>query len=162
MGTGSRTKHSSYTGGGGGGGYGRSSSLDEYSADEDSDEKTVFISYHTADQAQVALLRHQLQDERYGIEAADTTVTTPYSHSWKENVAVRNIGPATHVICYVGPETYERLSVDWEIREAHKQGKVVIAVKPQGSDYKIPRVIREHDDVVVEWNTDNISYELDR
>lgn len=162
MGTGSRYKHSSYTGGSGEGGLGRDSSLDEYYSSKDSEEKTVFIAHHTADQPQVSLLRYQIQDERFGIEASDTTVTTPYQQDWKTNVAIHNIGPATHVICYVGPETYERPAVDWEIREAHKQGKVVIAIRPQGSNYKIPKAIKEHDDPVIEWDIDRVSYELDK
>lgn len=150
---GSRTTYASFTD--------QNSKITDY-VDVAGGGKRVFVSHHTADEGQVTLLRYQIQDERFGIEAGDTTVTTPYQHDWKTNVSINNIGPATHVICYVGPETHERRAVDWEIREAHRQGKKVIAIRPKDSNYKVPKVIREYGDRVVEWDTDKISYELQR
>ena len=151
--SGSRTTYASFNG--------QNSSITDY-VGASRGGKRVFVSHHTADESQVALLRYQIQDERFGIEVDDTTVTTPYQYDWRTNVAINNIGQATHVICYVGPETHEREAVDWEIREAHRQGKKVIAVRPKDSDYKVPKAIREYGDKVVEWNTDKISYELGR
>ena len=60
-------------------------------------------------------------------------------------------------ICLIGPQTHDSKWVDWEIREAERQGKQIVGVYSHGAkDSDIPPALEEFADAIVGWNTNNI------
>jgi len=89
--------------------------------------RNVFISFHIEDESAINLLRHQSKDNEFGIHFRDYSVKEPFDSAWKTNCRER-ISRTSAMIVMIGPETYRREAVDWEIREALHQGKKVIVV----------------------------------
>ena len=57
------------------------------------------------------------------------------------------------MIVMVGEDTASRDAVNWEIKEAHKQGKKVIGVRiHKDKNHAIPEEIKKHGDPVINWN----------
>ncbi len=132
--------------------------IDEY---REGKRRNVFISFHTEDEAQVNLLRQQAKDDRFDLEFRDYSIKEPFDEAWKSQT--KNIISRTSAtIVMIGPDTASRQAVDWEIREAHRQGKKVIGVRIyKDQNYTIPSAMKEHGDKVVSWNMQGISNALD-
>jgi hypothetical protein len=69
----------------------------------------------------------------------------------------RKISWAATVVVLVGKETHTRPWVDWEIEQAHKQGKRIIGVYEHGgTDVPLPKALEDYATRVVAWNTDSV------
>lgn len=151
MGGGKRGKRRKYAKGGSG-----SSSLALYSA-----KRRVFISFHVEDEAQVELLRQQAKDERFDIEFIDYSVKEPFDNKWKTRCAER-IKRSSVFICMIGPETYRREAVLWEINKAYELGKKVIGVRIyRDKNHKIPKPLKDNNAKIMYWNLSDIAKELE-
>lgn len=124
-------------------------------------QRNVFISFDVDDESPVNLLRSQAKDERFPFEFRDYSVKEPFESRWKSRVRDR-ITQTSAVIVMIGPNTHESKAVDWEIREAHKQGKRVIGVRiHRDANHAAPKALNEHGDRVVYWDTKTIGQMLD-
>lgn len=136
-------------------------SLDDFSKDEGVSRR-VFISFHVEDEAQVELLRQQAKDERFDIEFTDYSIKEPFDEKWKTQAAER-IKQSSVFICMIGPETYQREAVIWEINKAYELGKKVIGVRIyRNENHKIPEPLVNNDAKIIEWNLKDIAAELER
>ena len=64
---------------------------------------------------------------------------------------------AKTVVCLIGPKTHDSEWVDYEIRNAAKQGKRIVGVFVRGAkDSDIPPALNEFADAIVGWNKDSI------
>lgn len=123
--------------------------------------RNVFISFHIEDESAVELIRHQSKDNEFGIHFRDYSVKEPFDSAWKTNCRER-ISRTSAMIVMIGPETYRREAVDWEIREALRQGKKVIGVRIyKDRNDPVPRALRENNCRVVDWKLSQISKLLD-
>jgi len=138
------------------------SSLDELkqSTRPEGAVRNVFISFHSEDEAQVALLRQHAKTGAGGLDFRDYSIKEPFDEKWKTNCKER-ISQTSATIVMIGPETANRDAVNWEIEESYRQGHKVIGVRI----YKdrrdpVPKLLREHGAPVIDWDTEEISQRL--
>ena len=126
-------------------------------------QRNVFVSYDMDnDKGMVSLLINQAKDDRFPFVFRDYSVKEPYEEKWKSHVRTK-ISQTSAVIVGIGKKTHSSKAIDWEIREAHRQGKKVIGVRLQSDqNHKIPSALKEHGDRVINWKAENITKELDR
>ena len=123
--------------------------------------RNVFISFHIEDEAQVNLLRQQAKNEKFDLEFRDYSIKEPFDEAWKKQTSDR-ISKTSATIVMIGCGTAQRKAVEWEIREAHKQGKKVIGVRIyKRANHSIPPAMKEHGDKIVSWNMHKINDVLD-
>jgi len=114
------------------------------------------------DEAQVGLLRHQARDDRYNLEFTDYSVKEPFDEKWKTQCTER-IRQSSVFICMIGPETYQREAVLWEIEKAYELGKPVIGVRiSKDRNDPIPEPMRRNGARIIYWNLEDIQNELDK
>ena len=124
-------------------------------------QRNVFISFDINDENTVNLLRSQAKDDRFPFEFRDYSVKEPFESRWKSRVKVR-IAQSSAVIVMIGPNTHESKAVDWEIHEAHRQGKRVIGVRiHRDANHAVPQALYQYNDPVIYWNTKTIGQMLD-
>lgn len=123
--------------------------------------RNVFISFDADDEGMVNLLRSQAKDERFPFTFRDYSVKEPFESAWKSKVRDR-IDQTSAVFVAIGKDTHKSKAVDWEIREAHRQGKRVVGVRMhRDKNHAVPQAIREHGDKVINWDTKKMGDELD-
>jgi len=140
-----------------------SSNLNSYSGSvsDSGSNKRVFISFHIEDEAQVELLRQQAKDNRFGIEFTDYSVKEPFDEKWKTQCTER-IKQSSVLICMIGPETYQREAVLWEINKAYELGKKVIGVRIYRNEtHKVPQSMIENNAKIINWDLDKLSKEIE-
>jgi hypothetical protein len=113
------------------------------------------------DEPQVNLLRHQAR-EGLGVEFRDYSVKEPFDEKWKTNCKER-IAQTSAVIVFVGRDTAKSKPVNWEIDEAYRQDKKVIAVRiHKDEDNPLPESLVRHKTRVINWDNSEISKYLDK
>lgn len=131
--------------------------------DEDkAGQRNVFISFDVdEDKAQVRLLASQARDDRFPFRFRDYSVKVRFEEKWKQGVREK-ISQTSAVIVAIGGETHESTAVDWEIKEAHRQGKKVIGVRLyKDKNHRVPEALKKYGDKVVTWNAKQIAQELE-
>jgi hypothetical protein len=114
------------------------------------------------DEAQVQLLRQQAKDERYDIEFIDYSVKEPFDEKWKTQ-ATERIEQSSVFFVMIGPETYKRDAVIWEINKAYELGKKVIGVRIyKDENHRVPEPLLRNKAKIVDWNLKDISSELEK
>ena len=127
-----------------------------------SPQRNIFISFDIDDQGPVNLLRNQAKDDRFPFEFRDYSVKEPFEEKWKARVRER-IKQTSAVVVMIGPNTANSRVIDWEISEAHRQGKKVIAVRIyKGKDHPVPAAIKEYGDKVINWDIKKLATLLSR
>ncbi len=124
--------------------------------------RNVFVSYDMDnDKGMVTFLTSQAKDERFPFVFRDYSVKEPFENKWKSQVRDK-ISQTSAVIVGIGEKTHQSKAVDWEIREAHRQGKKVIGVRLQSSqNHRVPSALNEYGDRVINWKANDIARELE-
>lgn len=140
----------------------RSSAARKKIDERDAGQRNVFISFDVdEDKAQVRLMASQARDDRFPFRFRDYSVKEPFEEKWKQGVREK-LAQTSAVIVAIGEKTHESEAVDWEIREAHRQGKKVIGVRLyKDKNHRVPKAMKEHGDDVVIWNAKRIAQELE-
>ncbi|MCY4490827.1 MAG: TIR domain-containing protein [Thaumarchaeota archaeon] len=117
--------------------------------------RNVFISFDVDDVAMVNLLRIQAKRDRFQFVFRDYSVKEPFEYRWKREVK-NLIYWSSAVIVAIGKNTYKSKAVNWEISEAHRQGKQVIGIRlHRYENHMIPYAM--NNDVITYWNTYDIA-----
>lgn len=118
--------------------------------------RNVFISFDAEDRGMINLLRSQAKDCRFPFEFRDYSVKVPFESGWKDEV--RNlISLSSAAIVAIGRNTHRSRAVNWEIREAYRQGKMVAGVRlHRNSRLRTPPAM-DPADRIIPWNTDRIA-----
>src|ERR1700719_2412138 len=127
----------------------------------------VFISHHHEDDAEVGKLTDLLSRRGYDIRNSSIRAK-PKNQAKLDKGLVKDetirrllrmkISWAGKVIVLIGKHTHSRPWVDWEIKQAHKQGKQIIGIYAQGATAAdVPPSFEEYGSKLVGWNTDNIT-----
>lgn len=125
-------------------------------------KRKVFISFHMEDEAQVGLLRHQAKSEKFNLEFADYSVKKPFDDHWKLRCEER-IKQTSITIVMIGPETYKRPAVLWEINRSYELGKKVVGVRiSKDRDDPIPGPLIRNNAKIINWKMEEIQHELDK
>ena len=118
--------------------------------------RNVFISFDVDDEGMVNLLRHQAKNDRFPFEFRDYSVKDPFEEGWKDEVS-NLISLSSAAIVAIGENTHESKAVNWEIDEAHYQGKMVIGILlHRDEEHEIPPAMYEDDDITY-WDTAEIA-----
>lgn len=122
--------------------------------------RNVFISFDADDEGMVNLFRSQAKDNRFPFEFRDYSVKDPFEYGWRDEVRSL-IARSSAVIVAIGRNTHRSRAVNWEIKEAHRQEKIVIGVwLHRDLDLYAPSAM-DPIDPIVSWNTDEIANLLD-
>lgn len=138
---------------------------------ENSKRRHVFISHHHKDDAEVDKLTKLLSRKGYDIRNSSIRAK-PANQQRLDKGLVRpeviqrllrmKISWSGAVVVLVGKETHTRPWVDWEIEQAHKQGKRIVGVWAQGSvEADLPNNLEKYADAVVGWQSDQIMDAID-
>lgn len=120
----------------------------------------MFISFHIEDEAQVELLRSQAKDPRFEVEFTDYSVKEPFDEKWKTRCEER-IKQSSMVCVALGPETWQRPAVRWEVKKAYELGKPVIGIRLYKKvQCPIPDLMRQEGAKVFGWKIDDIQNEI--
>ncbi len=130
--------------------------------------KNVFISHHHEDDAHVDKLTNLLSKKGFNIRNSSIRAKPANQERLekgliKEAVLKRllrmKISWAGSVIVLVGKETHSRPWVNWEIDQAHKQGKNIVGIYEHGLKDKVdlpPFLEKYRTSQVVGWDSDAI------
>ena len=129
--------------------------------------KNVFISHHHKDDKHVDKLTSLLAKNGYNIRNSSIRAKPANQERLNKGLVKDStikrllrmkMSWAGKVIVLVGKETHTRPWVDWEIREAHRQGKEIIGVYEEGLKEKVelPSALKQYSTSQVGWNTNSI------
>jgi len=132
-----------------------------------STKKNVFISHHHKDDANVDAMTSLLGKNGYNIRNSSIRAKPANQERLdkglvKDSVIKRllrmKMSWAGTVIVLVGKETHKRPWVNWEIREASKQGKNIVGVYENGLKDKVelPEALERYGTARVGWNSGSI------
>ena len=124
-------------------------------------QRNVFISFDMDDERMIHLIRSQAKDERFSHDFRDYSVKERIEGEWQKAVKER-ISQSSAVLVAVGKNTHKSTAVDWEIREAHKQGRKIIGIKLHKNEkHIVPKAMKEYKCKIINWNTKRIARELE-
>lgn len=135
------------------------------------ERRHVFISHHHADDTEVDKLTSLLGRSGYDIRNSSIRAK-PANQRRLDRGQVKDetirrllrmkISWAGTVIVLVGKDTHTRPWVDWEINQAHKQGKRIVGFYIRGgSDADIPPALEKYGSAIVGWNSDKMMKAID-
>lgn len=131
----------------------------------------VFISHRFVDDDSVARLTDMLS--RGGWDIRNSSIRVKKANQQRldsgrvadrtlERVLRRKITWAQTVIVVVGTSTHSSRWVQYEIEQAHKQGKTIVGVYARGcTDAQLPEALERYATSIVAWNTDAIMSAVD-
>ena len=121
--------------------------------------RNAFISFDMTDKHRVDLLRRQAKDSRFSLMFRDYSVKEPFAYGWRRKVE-NLIDLSNIVIVAIGRYTHRSKAVNWEIKEAHWQGKRVLGIMLHHNyRNKVPHAMRKYDKII-NWNTCKIRHVL--
>ncbi|WP_336833528.1 TIR domain-containing protein [Sphingobacterium siyangense] len=120
----------------------------------------IFISHYYKDDDKVQKLKAKLKKSGYEVRnfSVDSTKhkdgRTPTKQVIERYLRIR-ITLAKTFICVIGDKTHTRPWVDFEIKEAIRQGKQIIGIYNHGDKDKviIPDALRRHGVDILGWNS---------
>jgi len=126
--------------------------------------KNVFISHHHKDDEHVDRLTSLLAKSGYNIRNSSIRAKPANQERLNKGLVkdstIRRLlrmkmSWAGTVIVLVGKETHTRLWVDWEIREANRQGKNIVGVYEHGLKEKVelPSALKQYATSQVGWDS---------
>lgn len=119
----------------------------------------VFVSHYHEDEENIGKIRELLGSD-YQIKNSSVTsdkFNRANNPDYIKSLLRDRIKWAKTLICLIGPHTHDSEWVDYEIQQAHKQGKAIIGVYVYGaSDSDVPDALKEYADAIVGWRKERI------
>lgn len=120
----------------------------------------IFISHYGQDDDHVQGLKQRLSDQGYNVRNFSVD-STNHKDGRKPTDAViqrllrMRISWSSTLICLIGPETHTRPWVNYEIRQAHLQGKRIVGVYLHGStnSVELPEAFKKYGGTPLGWNS---------
>jgi len=126
------------------------------------DMHNVFISHRHEDDARLSDLKDLVR--RNGMKLRDSSITSEKPNNAKseryikEQILRPQIKWAGTLVTYISPDTKNHWWVDWEIEEAHRQGKRIVGVWERGArGCELPEAFKKYGDALVGWNGESIA-----
>lgn len=124
-----------------------------------SEDNRMFISHYHGDEEHIRRMKELLGDV-YKFKNSSVTsdkFNRANNPDYIKSLLRSRISWAKTVVCLIGPKTSDSEWVDYEIRNAAKQGKRIVGVFVRGAtDSDIPPALDEFADAIVGWNKDSI------
>ncbi|WP_218728272.1 TIR domain-containing protein [Pseudomonas sp. D1HM] len=131
----------------------------------------LFISHHHRDDAVVDKLTGLLGSKGWDVRNSSIRAKPANQDRLdrglvKDSVIKRllriKIAWASTVVVLIGQQTHARPWVNWEINQAHAQGKRIVGVYEQGGkDSDIPESLEKYASAIVGWNSESIQKAID-
>ena len=123
------------------------------------DTKNFYVAHYHEDEQHINDLK-TLMGDTYQIKNYSVT-SDKFNNAHNEDYIKSLLRPlifkAGTFVCLIGENTHDSKWVDWEIREAARQGKPIIGVFCLGAkDSDIPEALAELADSIVGWRKDKI------
>ncbi len=123
-------------------------------------KKNVFISHYWKDDAHVQQLKKRLIDAGYDIRNYSVD-STKHRKRKRPSVEVikrflrRQVSWSSTVICLIGPKTHLRDWVNYEIKQAHLQGKKIVGIYTHGNkeNAEVPENMQKYGGPLIGWNS---------
>ena len=138
---------------------------------KDSKRRHVFISHHHKDDTGVDKMSKLLGGKGFDIRNSSIRAKPANKKRLKEGrvseaaicrLLRMKISWAGSVVVLIGKATHKRPWVNWEIEQAHQQGKRIVGVWEQGGqDHKLPESLEKYRSALVGWNADRIIDAID-
>ena len=119
----------------------------------------IFISHHGKDDEHVQHLKKRLRDGGSNIRNSSID-STKHTTTRPKNIIVarlirRRIRWAGTFICLIGENTHTRPWVNYEIKQAHLQGKQIIGIYKYGcaNSVELPEAFKKYGGSTIGWNS---------
>jgi len=119
----------------------------------------IFISHYGKDDKHVQRLKQRLKDDGYNIRnsSIDSTKYRPTqpSDAVIQRYLRKGISWAGTFICLIGEKTNTRPWVNYEIRQAHLQGKQIVGIYKHGcaNSVQLPEAFKKYGGPTIGWNS---------
>jgi hypothetical protein len=131
----------------------------------------LFISHHHQDDSLVEKFNSLLGGKGWDVRNSSIRAK-PANRERLKNGLVKDavlkrllrmkISWASTVVVLIGEKTHSRPWVNWEIDQAHAQGKTIVGVFEQGGkDADIPKGLEKYASAIVGWNASSIQRAID-
>lgn len=124
------------------------------------EQHNIFISHYGKDDEHVQSLKSRLKEQGYDVRNFSVDSTNHKdgrkpSDAVVERLLRMRMKWSKTFICLIGEKTHTRDWVDFEIEEAHKQGKHIIGVYTHGSmeTAELPENLKKYATDIVGWNS---------
>ncbi|MDP3753273.1 MAG: TIR domain-containing protein [Polaromonas sp.] len=135
------------------------------------ERRHLFISHHHQDDSLVDKFTNLLGGKGWDVRNSSIRAK-PANDERLKNGLVKDaviqrllrmkISWASTVVVLVGDQTHSRPWVNWEIDQAHAQGKRIVGVFEQGGkDADIPKSLEKYASAIVGWNASSIQRAID-
>jgi len=131
----------------------------------------LFISHHHRDDALVDKFTSLLGSKGWDVRNSSIRAKPAnqerldkgmVNDSTIERLLRMKISWASTVVVLIGQKTHQRPWVNWEIDQAHAQGKRIVGVFEQGGkDTDIPKSLEKYASAIVGWNANSIQQAVD-
>ena len=125
-----------------------------------SEQHNIFISHYGRDDEHVQSLKTRLKEQGYDVRNFSVDSTNHKDGRKPSDPVVQRllrmrISWSSSLICLIGDRTHTREWVDFEIEEAHKQGKRIIGVYAHGSmeTAQLPESVKRYASNIIGWNS---------
>lgn len=128
--------------------------------------RNVFISHHHADDEAVTSMTNMLSRSGYEIRNSSIRAKPANRERLAKGLVSDNtikrllrmkMSWASTVIVLIGKNTAQRPWVDWEIKQAKRQGKEIIGVYERGgTENDKPAALEQYASAIVNWNAESI------
>jgi hypothetical protein len=120
----------------------------------------IFISHYGADDKNVQKLKERLIKNGSMVRNSSIDSTKHKSGKTPSDAVVgrllrKGISWAKTFICLIGPKTHTRPWVNYEIRQAHLQGKNIVGIYTHGSSnaVELPEAFKKYGGSPIGWNS---------
>lgn len=119
----------------------------------------IFISHYGKDDEHVQNLKQRLKAGGYDVRnsSIDSTKHRPYkpSDATIKRYLRAGIKWAGTFICLIGDKTHTRPWVNYEIEQAHKQGKPIVGIYKHGclNNVEVPDAMKKYGGNLIGWNS---------
>ena len=131
----------------------------------------LFISHHHKDDALVDKFTKLLSGKGWDVRNSSVRAKPANAERLKnglikdavlQRLLRMKISWASTVVVLIGSETHKRPWVNWEIAQAHAQGKRIVGVFEQaGKDADIPKSLEKYASAIVGWNAGSVQRAID-
>lgn len=122
--------------------------------------KNVFISHYGKEDDKVQKLKRRFSDRGHSIRNYSVDSTKHTERKTPRPEVIRRflrmqISWSGTLICMIGPKTHTRKWVNYEIEEAHRQGKNIVGIYTHGSNDKanLPSAFKKYGGPTIGWNS---------
>lgn len=119
----------------------------------------IFISHYGKDDEHVQRLKNRLKERGYHVRNSSVDSTKYQDHRPSNHFISKRLRMlvkwAGTFICLIGENTHSRPWVNYEIRQAHRQGKPIVGIYKYGcnQNVELPSEYKKYGTIPYGWNS---------